>query len=120
MDNRIIPIVQSLHNSQFYFNTEKELQEGISQVLSAKKIPFEREFKLGDSGTIDFLICGSIGLEVKTGGTWVGIIRQLMRYASSDIITSIILISRKSVFSKVPNILRRKPVYVVDLWKSAL
>ena len=99
---------------------EEDLQEGIRRVLVKASVPFKREFPLGDAGRIDFLVCGSIGLEVKVKGSNSEVIRQIQRYAERPEITEIVVVTTRAVHINLPSRLRGKPVTVVCLWEAAL
>ena len=103
------------------FRAELELQDGIEQVLTAEGIEFEREVSLAKGDKVDFLIEGSIGLEVKVAGGLSGVTRQLHRYAQSDRIASLLLVTTRLAFhTNLPGELHGKPLEVATLINSVL
>lgn len=83
-----------LHSYRFNFTSEDELQTAVEAVLNENKIEFLREFQLSKKDRIDFLI-GSVGLEIKIGFSYADVIRQLHRYAQSDRIEALILLTSR-------------------------
>lgn len=101
---------------RFNYQKEKDLQDGIETVLRAAGVEFEREKNLVEFGTIDFLLRGGIGIEVKIKGSPADVIRQLHRYAQSPQIASLVLVTGKLSHGRsFPAELQAKPLYVVHL-----
>lgn len=113
-------VVKALKQHRFNYSSEKELQEGVEHVLMAHAIPHEREKVLGKFGTIDFLVDGRIGLEIKTKGSPSAVARQLMRYFECDMVSELILVTGKSGLGKLPPRMLSKKLTVVSLWESFL
>lgn len=59
----LIRALSALELARFRFSSELELQAGIAEVLTGAVVPFEREARIGDRETIDFLLAGEIGAE---------------------------------------------------------
>lgn len=98
---------------RFNFATEDELQRGISEALEGET--FEREARLDSSSRIDFLIEG-VGIEAKIGGGSSALTRQLMRYAKSDRIEALIVVTSKEQHRlQIPSMMNGKPIRVVSL-----
>jgi len=93
---------------------EAELQEAIGQALAAACIAFEREVPLSAADRIDFLV-GSIGLELKVDGGPAAVMRQLQRYALSERISELVLVTTRSQMARVPSSLAGKGIHVVVL-----
>ena len=95
---------------------EKELQDALEILLRPSCSTLEREKRLGPKDVVDFLANGSIGIEVKTDGSWMAVTRQLQRYAEYPQVRRIILVTtRRKHASEVPGSLRGKPVDVAWL-----
>jgi hypothetical protein len=109
-----------MRSHRFNWGCEGDLQEGIRRVLVKASVPFKREFPLGDAGRIDFLVCGSIGLEVKVEGSNSQVVRQIQRYAERPEISEIVVVTARAVHLNLPSTLRGKRVTVVCLWEAAL
>ncbi len=104
---------------RFRFTSELELQAGIEQALTEDGIEFEREARLGDAGVIDFL-AGDVGIEVKTGSSTAGVIRQLLRYAERYEVGHLVLVTTKPGHSVANGYLRGIPVDVHLVDRGAL
>lgn len=114
-------VVQALKAHRFNYQNEKELQEGVERVLSGASIPFEREKILGGKfGTIDFLVDGQIGIEIKTKGSPSAVARQLVRYFECDKVTELILLTGRSRLGVMPPLILGKKLTVVTLWETFL
>lgn len=118
----VVPVVvKALKAHRFNYQSEKELQEGVEQVLMQASIPFEREKILGGKfGTIDFLVDGHIGIEIKTKGSPSGVARQLIRYFECEEIGELILVTGRSRLGKLPPLILGKKLTVVTLWETFL
>jgi hypothetical protein len=64
-------------------------------------------------GRIDFMV-GSVGIEVKVGFSWADVVTQLHRYAQSQMITDLILVTTRMLHT-MPGRMNGKPVTVVNL-----
>lgn len=106
---------------RFRYNNEKELQAGVFQALTALEIPFIPEHTLSPQDRVDFYIpIEQVGIEVKTndsrgGAGLTAVTRQLWRYAKSDQIKALILITTRSKHRDLPSEILGKPLLVVYL-----
>lgn len=106
-------ITVALAANTYRFATEDELQRGIAAALTNAEIPFEREVRLGLPDRIDFL-CGDVGIEVKIGGGISALTRQLSRYADSERIAALVVVtSRNQHRVQLPRRINDKPIAVV-------
>jgi len=116
-----IELASELVALRFRCNDEKELQGGVFGALTGFEIPFIAEYPLTPHERVDFYIpVGGIGIEVKTndsrGGAGLSAVtRQLWRYAKSDEIKALILITTRSKHRELPNEILGKPLLVVYL-----
>lgn len=99
---------------QYSYTCEDELQRAIASVLTDSGIPHQREFPLNKRDKIDFLV-GRIGIEVKIKEGLTAVTRQVHRYAQSDLIDSLILVTAKASHRGLPREMSGKPVSVVYL-----
>lgn len=114
-------LVTILRQHRFHFQHEKDLQDGIAQVLSEKKVWFEREREIAPGCKIDFLVSALVGIEVKVDGSPSAVTRQLYRYARSPVIHDLILVtSRVKLACGLPTRMADKGLWVVPLWEAAL
>jgi hypothetical protein len=100
---------------RFRFDGEKALQAAIAGALDAAGVPFEREVRLGRAGTIDFLVAGGIGLEVKVGGSVADLTRQLFRYAGEDRVREVVLATTRRAHAFPDATMQGKPARCVVL-----
>ena len=96
----------------FTFRDETELQEALGHILEGAGLTVEREVKLNGTDRIDFVV-GRVGIEVKVGGAGLNVARQLQRYARSDRIDEILLISHAARHTALPAEIGGKPLNVV-------
>lgn len=108
-------VVSAVAANSYRFANEDDLQRGIARALANAEIAFEREVVLRRSDRIDFL-CGPIGIEVKVDGSISALTRQLMRYAESDRVRAIVLVtSRSRLGVQLPLSMNGKIVSVVNV-----
>ena len=110
-------IAKLISKYAFTYQNEKDLQDGIENVLILGKIKYIREFKMTARERIDFYLPDTkTGIEIKTKGAETQIIRQLLRYSQLDLINELILITTKSAYP--PGTLNKKPcnsIYINSL-----
>jgi hypothetical protein len=106
---------------RFRYKNEKELQAGVAQWLESQKIPFTPEHPLNPQDRIDFFIAAEgIGIECKTndsrGGAGLSAVtRQLWKYAKSDEVKALVLITTRAKHRDLPEKILDKPLFVVYL-----
>jgi hypothetical protein len=108
----LVPITAALTNRSIRVSTELELQDQVGSLLSKSGIAYEREVRLSGKDRIDFLV-GTIGLELKIDGTLANLTRQLDRYAASERISELLVVSTRLTLCRVPTELRGKPVHTI-------
>lgn len=118
-------ICRALYNTKYCYHSEKDLQQGVAQVLSDLGSAFKPEYLLTPRNRIDFFLSNGIGIECKSddskGGTSLAAVtRQLHRYAQSDQIKELILLTSMSKHKNLPNLMNEKPLSVVHLLMSFL
>ena len=95
---------------------ERTIYKSIGQKLNDDNIPFYTEYSLGKRKRIDFYVPGGIGIEVKKGKpNRQCIFEQLNKYAESNEINILILITERNI--TVPEIICGKPCFVISLSK---
>lgn len=97
--------------------TEADYQEIIEDTLNQHlTASFQREVWLTRRDRIDFLIDGGVGVEVKVDDTRARIIRQLGRYAQSESVSELLLVSpRPSLVAGIPEMILGVPVTTLAL-----
>lgn len=91
---------------------EEVLQSTVRAMLFAEGIAYEEQVKLpGTLGRLDFLV-GRVALELKVKGSLADLLRQLDRYAQSDRIDALVVVTTRRTLARLPAELRGKPVRV--------
>lgn len=93
------------------YESEERCQAAIAAALQAAGVAFEREVRLSDRDRIDFMV-GSVGVEVKLDGSLSALTRQLHRYAQSDRVESLLVVTTRARLARVPQSLNGKRVVV--------
>lgn len=112
-------VTAALRATRFAFANERDLQDGIAQAFDYFGVQFTREVEIATGDRIDFLI-GTIGVEVKIGGSLANFTRQLHRYAQSDDISALVVVTGRRRLEGLPETLAGKPIHIVGLWGDAL
>lgn len=103
------------------FGDEIACQDVIASLLTTAAIAFEREYRLGPRNRIDFYLPASkVGIEVKVQGSPSDVLRQLERYALSDAIAALMLVTGRRTLSQLPTALHGKPLVSVATWRGGL
>lgn len=108
---RICKLCQTI---RFQGTREKELQAALETLLRANFSAVAREVKLAPGAIVDFLVEG-VALEVKIDGSPMEVTRQLHRYAQSELVQALILVTTRAKHRTGPSELNGKPVLVVWL-----
>ncbi len=100
--------------------SEDLVQTAIEKLLTDAGIAHEREVPLTRNDRIDFLV-GGCGIEVKIQGSATSVQRQLQRYAKSERIVDLVLVTTKAQHgSKLDPAAIGKPLRVFTLWGAIL
>lgn len=110
------PALAVLKGYRFRTTSERELQDGIGQALTAAGISFEREKRLSAYDRPDFFIDGLV-IEVKCKGTWRAGLSQAMRYSEHGDVTEVALIGtcRWLDMRGMPQKVSGKPLHFLKL-----
>jgi hypothetical protein len=108
--HRLIGLISS---ARVDLSTEFAAQTGLVRLFEAERVRYEAEVVLSAADRIDFLI-GRVGVEVKIGQPRRQILRQLERYAGSDRLDELLLVS-SAPFPAGGFRAHGKPVFVVSL-----
>lgn len=92
VETRLEAIRAVLDRHQFTVNNERELQDLLAVVFADAGLNMSREVVLSSSNRIDFVV-DRIGVEVKTGGSWHTAARQVQRYAASEDVDAMLLVT---------------------------
>lgn len=110
-------VVETLPRYRYRFSDEISLHEGIAQVLTDAKIPFDREYVAGPQDRFDFLIPPGIVIEAKIKGSLASAAHQIDRYAARDDVAAIVLATTRfwAGSARLVPTLRGKPLRMVRL-----
>lgn len=89
--------------------SEKDYGDAIAKALTEARIPFEREFPLGNKA-VDFMISG-LAVELKTKGGLSEITRQISGYLEHDSVIGLLLVSTRMQHSGIPFAMSGKPCW---------
>ena len=116
---QIAKLVEILRSYRFRYAKEADLQDAVEKALQAEGVRYEREVKLAGAGRIDFMVEGSIGLEIKIKGSPTEVAEQLIRYCKCEAVSVLVLLTgRVLVGNQIPREIHGKEVVVVGLWES--
>lgn len=106
--------------SRYPFSIQNEIlcQNGIEQKLKLHGVPYEREVVLGKFGTIDFVVAGTVGIEIKIKGQRMPVYRQCVRYCKSGIIHKLLLATMHPL--SLPSEIEGIPAEVVSMASAQL
>lgn len=107
-----------VHAHRFRHATEDELQQGLAEALAAAGYRVEREARLNTRDRIDLLV-DAVGVEVKIAGIPRDVERQLERYALSDRVRALVLVTNRARH-RPPTTMNGKPVAVASLLGAGL
>lgn len=101
--------------------SEEQIHNAVMKEFNDNGIKFCHEYKLSEGSRIDFIV-GDIGIEIKNHDININSLKkQLAKYAESDLISCLILVSAKSI--KLPEYIGKKKIYTINLsrnWSIAL
>jgi len=108
------------HLGEFRYNlaSEESIQVGIAEALRLGGYAFEREARLSPTERLDFLVGGSVAIEVKRHGALNQLLRQLSRYAQHDSVRELLVVTARAQSSDVPAELHGKPLECLVLLGS--
>lgn len=99
---------------RFNYATEDALQEGLAVMLTGQGYEVEREVRIVGRRRID-LLTGDVGIEVKIDGRVADVRRQLARYARSERVGSLLLVTNRVRHVSLNGIYNHKPLLVVPI-----
>ncbi len=117
--NDITTVLSALKGFRADMNNEKNTQQQLHQVLTAKGFDFVREYYLDKNNIPDlFNAAAGIAIEVKIKGQKSAIFKQLLRYSRFEQVKILVLCSNKSL--GLPTLINGKPAYYIHLGKAYL
>lgn len=115
-----------LEAHRFTVGNEADLQLAIDGVLAGTGLAIEREVRLNARDRLDFLVYphtaaeGGTAIEVKVDGSATALHRQLARYAKSERVIDIVVVTNRARLCDVPKEIGGKRVEVISLLSGAL
>lgn len=114
-------IADKLRGFRLRFGTEAILQADVYAALRVLGMGASPEYRLSDKDRVDFLLdTERIGIECKVDGGLPVVAQQLLRYAEHELITGLILVTRRNAHLALPKTLLEKPLRVVYVGGSSL
>lgn len=113
--HRISDLVTTRH---FRYTNERDIQNALENLLTNEGMDAQREVHLAPRDRIDLLV-ENVGIEVKIGGSDITAFAQCQRYAHSDRIDHLILVTTRVSHTTLPETVAGKPL-TVTLIRSAL
>lgn len=102
-------ILQTLRKERYSARHEADMQAAVKLALFG----IEAEVTLSDADRIDFLTPCGIGIECKVDGSVPMVIAQLQRYAASERVRAIVLLTTCQRHRGIPSIISGKPIHVL-------
>jgi hypothetical protein len=106
-------VLAALRGCRFNFTSERELQDGVAQMLDELGVEYEREREFGPDDRIDFWFPDGMGIEVKIQESLTEVTRQLHRYAGCDEVRVLVLLTTKMAHRRMPEEMCGKPIHVL-------
>lgn len=113
-------IAHLISSFRYSYDSEDMLQEHIAAVLANAKVSAKREVRINDKDRLDFLTeetedAGPVAIEVKIHDSRPSVMSQLHRYAQSDLVSAIVLVTTKARHHGMPESISGKQIYVASL-----
>jgi hypothetical protein len=112
-------VADVLRGYHFRYARESDLQEAVRRALDRAGVDAVREARLDGRSRVD-LLAGRVAVECKVGGSAADLRRQLARYARSDLVDEIVVVTSRVRHQDLPAEIEGKPVEVVSLLLGGL
>ena len=121
IDDTIIRIHDVLTARRYRATNETAVQAHIKTALVDAHFDVVGEFRLTRRDRPDFLVDGTIAIEVKIKGSAASSVRQLARYAEHDDVAAIVFATTsRRLAASMPATLGSKPIHIMVLPGVAL
>jgi hypothetical protein len=107
-------LVDVVRVCRFHYRDEDQLQQGLAAAFATTGLPVEREVRITPKDRLDFLV-GRTAVEVKVAGQPESVLRQLQRYAASDRVDDLILITTRARHCSLPAVVGGKRLTVLRI-----
>lgn len=109
---RMRRVVEAIGRRRFRFTVERELQDGIEQVLRQEfGEEVQREHAIGVHDRPDFMV-GAVAVEVKIRSSLHDLLRQVGRYAEHDGVGGVVVVTPARHLGRMPATIGGKNVAV--------
>lgn len=108
-----------LSRHRYSFRNEKELHDGIAQVLRTASIHYTHEWPVDENNRLDFFVGGSVAMEVKIAGSAGDALRQCERYIHLPIVAAVVLATTREWRITRRLSIAGKPVLVLPLQRAS-
>lgn len=108
-----LSLLVKLDRFTFTHASESDLQTAIESALEEAGEDAEREVDVPGAGRIDFLTSARVGIEIKVRGAIAEVAEQLQRYAQSDLVDELLLITTRGQHRQLPATLGGKRLEVL-------
>lgn len=113
MERGAVDLLRLIRGYRLRRGREKELQDGVEEILRSRRIPFVREHRFDAANRVDFWMpVDGVALEIKIRGTVTDVIMQLARYAEFPEVRGLVLLSTRQTHLGMPDTLNGKPLHV--------
>lgn len=109
-----LELADRMHQFGFAAPSEEVLHNAVQEFFRVQGIHAEPEWVLSAQERIDFYVPdGKIGVECKIDESEFKVASQLLRYAKSDQIDGLILVTSRHKHLRIPSTLNSKPLHVI-------
>lgn len=105
-------VVAAVRHGRYRYTQETQFHLGLEAAMTAAGLAPVPEVRLTARDRIDFLV-DRVGVEVKIKGTADALHRQLLRYAASDQLDELLVITTVPQHRSLPPTLNDKPLTVL-------
>lgn len=112
-------VAETIMRYRYRWRTEDDLQAAIFETLAASGFEPRREVRLSERDRIDLMV-GRVGVEIKVAGEPPAVLRQLGRYAESDDVDALVLVTARARHIQLPADVLGKPLVIRTLGSQGL
>lgn len=110
---KALELLVKLDRFTFTHASEVDLQSALEEALETTGEDVEREVQIEGAGRIDFLTLSRVGIEIKVRGGVPEVAEQLQRYAQSEAVDELLLVTTRGEHRRLPTTIAGKPLEVL-------
>jgi len=95
-------VVAAVRSWKYSYASEHDLQAGLAEAFDAAALPYQREVRLTPRDRIDFVVDGTVGVEVKVKGSDTTLLAQLLRYSKDPRLTDLVVVTTRVTHRRLP------------------